>query len=143
MLETIDATEDGKKYERLSAGDRALVFQLHAKDVQQAEIARIVGCHPSTVCRLLKFLDTRDGARAILHSGAADMAEHVIKKGDPETHRKTLTQLSVLPREAGEAPGTFVMLGIHASHEQHQEALKPIDAEILAGSLAAGTDDAA
>ena len=101
MLETINATEDGKKYERLSAGDRGLIFQLHAKDVQQAEIARIVGCHASTVCRALKLIDTREGARMILNSKAADMAQHVVDKGDPENHRKVLTQLAVLPPEKG------------------------------------------
>ena len=75
MLETIESTEDGKKYERLSAGDQVLIFQLHAKNVPQAEMARIVGCHPSTVCRALKFIDTRRETRMILNSKAAEIAQ--------------------------------------------------------------------
>ena len=113
MLSTINTAEDGKKYERLSAGDRTLIFQLYAKDVQQAEIARIVGCHPSTVCRALKLVDTRQGAQMILQSKAADMAQHVVDKGDPDTHRKVLTQMDVLPKEGhGGGMQVGVMLGL-------------------------------
>ena len=118
MLETIDASEDGKKYERLSAGDRALIFQLHAKDVQQTDIARIVGCHASTVCRALKFIDTRQGARMILNSKAADMAQHVADKGDAENHRKVLTQLEVLPPEKGNVQvDVRAVLGVQVAPE--------------------------
>ena len=119
MLETIDTTETDRKYERLTAGDRALIFQLHAKDMQQAEIARIVGCHASTVCRALKLVDTRQGAQMMLQSKAADMAQHVIDKGDADTHRKVLTQMDVLPKEGhGGGMQFFVALGLTASEDQ-------------------------
>ena len=115
MLETIDSAEDGKKYERLSAGDRALIFQLHAKDVQQGEIARIIGCHPSTVCRTLKLIDTRQGARAILNGGAAEMATTVLKTKDAGIALKALAKLDVVRDDKAEdagRPSVQVLIGI-------------------------------
>ena len=124
MLETIDTTETDRKYERLTAGDRALIFQLHAKEVQQADIARIVGCHASTVSRALKLVDTRQGAQMMLQSKAADMAQHVIDKGDPDTHRKVLTQMDVLPKEGhGGGMQCNVIFGIQMNEERCRAVL--------------------
>lgn len=136
LLETIDAAEGQKKYERLSAGDRALIFQLHARDVPQGEIAKIVGCHASTVCRAVKLVDTREGARMILNSKAAEMAEHVIDKGDPEIHRKVLTQLDVLPDKGhGGASSFLVAIGVLTTEEQRR-AIVPcvtVDGAVVPG----------
>lgn len=130
LLGAVDAAEDEKKHERLTPEDRAMIFQLAARDIPQAEIARIVGKHPSTVCRTLKFIDMRQGARAILNSKAAKMAEHVIEKGDPETHRKVLTQMDVLPKEGGGAPMFFVAIGVTESEEQRRANLVDVNAQI-------------
>src|SRR5262245_40735561 len=83
MRETIDSVDGEKKYARLTPSDRALIFRLAAKGhCTKAEIAKAVGCDPSTVTRTLQLLDARSEARTILESGAARLADTVVKTTD-------------------------------------------------------------
>jgi len=110
MLETIDGE---KKYARLTPNDRALIFRLAAKgNSTQAEIAKAVGCDPSTVTRTLQLLDTRSEARTILESGAARLADTVVKTTDAGIALKALGKLDVVREDATPAgPQVMVVLG--------------------------------
>jgi hypothetical protein len=106
MLDTIDAAAAGKKSARLKPEDRALIFRLHAKgNLNQAEIAKAVGCDPATVCRTLKLLDTRKEARMILDSGAAKLAQTVVDTDDASVALKTLGKIDVVPDDRGGGGG--------------------------------------
>src|SRR5688572_29019749 len=97
MLETIEAAHSEKKYARLTPNDRALILRLAAKgNISQAEIAKAVGCDPSTVSRTLMLLDTRKEARTILESGAARLADTVVKTDDAAIALKALGKLNVV-----------------------------------------------
>jgi hypothetical protein len=115
MLETIDAAESEKKHARLTPNDRALIFRLAAKgNVTQAEIAKAVGCDPSTVTRTLRLLDTRKEARAILESGAARLADTVVKTDDAGIALKALGKLDVVREDrdgSGDQVGTIIVIG--------------------------------
>src|SRR5262245_57381227 len=115
MLETIDSVEGEKKYARLTPSDRALIFRLAAKgNCTQAEIAKAVGCDPSTVTRTLQLLDTRSEARTILESGAARLADTVVRTTDAGIALKALGKLDVV-REDGTPAGPQVMIVLGAS----------------------------
>jgi ParB-like chromosome segregation protein Spo0J len=113
MLETIDSVEGEKKYARLTPNDRALIFRLAAKgNITQAEIAKAVGCDPSTVTRTLQLLDTRNEARTILESGAARLADTVVKTADAGIALKALAKLDVVREDAAPAgPQVMIVLG--------------------------------
>jgi len=139
MLETIDATEGESKYARLTPSDRVLIIRLAQKGtLTQDEIARAVGCHKSTVCRVLQFIDTRPEARVILESGAAKMAETVVNTKDAGVALKALGKLDVVREDASGGVGNtnfIIVVG------QPGAGLEPpaLDA---AGPFSAG-DDAA
>ncbi|HEU5256531.1 MAG TPA: helix-turn-helix domain-containing protein [Vicinamibacterales bacterium] len=100
----IDGVEGEKKYARLTPNDRALILRLAAKGhLTRAEIAKAVGCDPSTVTRTLQLLDTRSEARIILESGAARLADTVVKTADAGIALKALGKLDVVREDS--APG--------------------------------------
>jgi hypothetical protein len=117
-----EAGGEDSKYTRLTPEERALVLALHAREMPQAEIAKIVRCHPSSVCRTLKFVDTREGARLLLNQGAAKLADKVVRTKSAEVARKVLTQTDVLPKEgSGTSVDVRVMLGVQMTDEQLRE----------------------
>jgi len=128
MLETIDSAEGEKKYARLTPSDRALIFRLAAKGhCTQAEIAKAVGCDPSTVTRTLRLLDTRSEARTILESGAARLADTVVKTADAGVALKALGKLDVV-REDGTPAGPQIMVVLGAAIDP----LQPPDRAVVA-----------
>jgi ParB-like chromosome segregation protein Spo0J len=128
MLETIDTVEGEKKYARLTPSDRALIFRLAAKgNITQAEIAKAVGCDPSTVTRTLQLLDTRSEARTILESGAARLADTVVKTADAGIALKALGKLDVVREDtAPSGPQVMVVLGATI------DPLQPPDSAVVA-----------
>jgi ParB-like chromosome segregation protein Spo0J len=128
MLKTIDSVEGEKKYARLTPNDRALIFRLAAKgNITQAEIAKAVGCDPSTVTRTLQLLDTRSEARTILKSGAARLADTVVKTADAGVALKALGKLDVVREDATRAESqVVVMLGAT------RDPLAPPESDVIA-----------
>lgn len=126
LLADVEDKDGDSKYSRLTAEDRALVFELNSRGMSKQEIAKIVGCHPSSISRLLKYPDTRPGARMMLEAGAAQLAEKVLKSKNPDVARKVLTQIDVLPKEGGffADNGHTLVLGVTISLEQHRRELK-------------------
>lgn len=143
LLEHVQADGGEGKHSHLTPDERALILILHAREVPQAEIARIIGCHPSSVSRTVRYLDTRDGARLMLHQGAAKLADKVLRTKSAETARKALTQIDVLPKDgSGTSVDVRVMLGIQTTDEERR-AMVPNIAAGVAVAVGHGDDTAA
>lgn len=88
------------KYRRLQAKQLRALLALHRAGKTQVEIAQALGCSQPTVSEWLADLqDTRDEASQYLRGKALDMALNVARRGNPETHRKTLENIEVLSAE--------------------------------------------
>jgi hypothetical protein len=119
MLDRVDAAEAERRAGKLAPEDRAMILRLAAKgNITQAEIAKAIGCDQSTVSRVLALLDTRKEARAILESGAARLADTVVKTDDAGIALKALGKLDVVREDregSGAHIGPIVVLGSGSS----------------------------
>lgn len=115
MAET--ALERIPDHTRLSRGDQALILKLREDGRTQVEIAQLVGCHQSSVSRLLQdFSDTRLLARETLRRDAHRFAERVVESADVDQSLEVLDRLEVLPkRQSDSKGGVSVLIGINAS----------------------------
>jgi hypothetical protein len=89
-----------------------ILVMVREQGATQEDAAAAVGCHQSTVSRVLaKYDDTRPLARKRLEAAALEVAERAIRDGDP---LKLLAKLDVLreDREAVERPTVQVLIGI-------------------------------
>jgi hypothetical protein len=94
-----------------------MIFRLHAKGhLKQSEIATAVGCDPSTVFRTLALIDTRPEARAIMESGAAQMAQTVVGTKDAGIALKALGKLDVVREDAAQGGSNVVVMVGTAEH---------------------------
>jgi transposase-like protein len=112
LLDRVDAQERERRMGQLEPEDRALILRLAAKgNLTQAEIAKAIGCNQSTVSRVLQLLDTRKEARAILESGAARLADTVVKTDDAGVALKALGKIDVVRDDKAEGPQVTVFVG--------------------------------
>jgi hypothetical protein len=110
---------DERAYSRLTVDDQLLILALASRGKSQTEIAGILGCHPSSVSRVITkgTRDTTEQAKAYLKANALPMAESVVTKGNPDLHVKVLGKIDVV-REDKVPPNT-------GGHDQHRDAWTP------------------
>ena len=78
--------------------------------MSQEAVAEAVGCHQSTVCRVLaKYDDTRPLARKRLEAAALEITERAIREGDP---LKLHAKLDVVREDREQHGHTGVVINI-------------------------------
>jgi hypothetical protein len=83
--------------EKLRAADEAKILELHAAGKTQTDIARVIGCHQSTVSRTIaEYDDSRPLARKYLESRALEMTRRLVTDAKPETILRVLGKLDVV-----------------------------------------------
>jgi predicted XRE-type DNA-binding protein len=124
LLQSMQQVPPREPGEKLRPRDELqILVMVKEQQMSQEAAAEAVGCHQSTVCRVLaKYDDTRPLARKRLEAAALEVAERAIREGDP---LKLLAKLDVIreDKEVGSSTGIV----IHVGQPGHPVRLPDID----------------
>lgn len=103
-------------YSRLTPADISLILKLRDADKTQTEIAAVIGCSVSSVCRCLQdFADTRLTAKAKLQNAALRLTERVIQDADVDQSLELLDRIGVAEKRqerTGATQGVQIVIGM-------------------------------
>lgn len=99
---------DGPKYKRLTLAQEAQIVRLAADDLNQTQIAEVVGCSQSAVSRVLsEFAGTMQAAKALLEANALQASKDWVsamkpaaEKGDHRPAKELLQAIGVVQKDA-------------------------------------------
>lgn len=87
-------------YTRLTPEQQLRIWELHDEHLSQSAIAQRLGCHSSSVSRVLaKARDTRAHALRFLQLRALSFAQRIEAEADVEQSLEVLDRLDVAPRK--------------------------------------------
>jgi hypothetical protein len=125
--------------ERLRSSDELrILVMVRERGHSQEDAAAAVGCHQSTVSRVLeKYDDTRPLARKRLEAAAVEVAERAIREGDP---LKLLAKLDVVRDDKADIRSAGVLIVGHPIPIEPRAAGMPLLAQPVARNLGTGAD---
>ena len=98
------------KYKRLTHDQQLAILRLHKLGKTQPEIAQVIGCHQTSVCRWLQACDDSTAeATAFLRGQALPMAQSIVKYGKAADKVNVLKGINVIEQTA--ATGLTIQIG--------------------------------